>query len=364
MNPYEVLELKENASAEDIKKAYRKLAKQYHPDTNSGDKQAENKFKEISSAYEILSDPQKREHFDQFGDVKDSNFGAQSYGFNMGNLSNMFRGGIFGNNMQDFVSRQALIEPDIKIAINISLKDVICGIKKHINYKKYICCNKCCGQRYQKTNKKCKTCGGNGVLGSSFQNVTFTRTCHACGGVGHEVLKCPDCNGVGFSTEDQKININIPAGIPPNSILRIDRGGNDVYVKVTAAYKHPNTKITGNLYVAVQFEKEQNGILIDGKNIYATVRVPFNTILAENQITVNVLECKKIEFKLNSERESGHIYRVDGAGIDGHAAFVEVFIDRPENIITGVQRSELNEHMEKIYGKPVITFCPSSINSA
>lgn len=242
---YEVLGIAKDATNDDIKKAYRKLAKKYHPDANPGDSEAEAKFKEASEAYAILSDEQKRKNYDQFGHAAfDGSGGAGGYHFNMDDIdfSDIF-GGMFGGGggFSDFFGgfggraanpnapRQGA---DVRIRMNISFEDSVKGCKKKIEMDFKEECSECHGSGAKKgtSPETCKQCGGKGQVvftqQSIFGQVRNVQTCPECHGTGQVTKeKCPKCHGNGYEKIKKTIEIDIPAGIDTGQAIRIPAKG-------------------------------------------------------------------------------------------------------------------------------------------
>lgn len=219
-DPYNVLGVEKNASAQEIKKAYRKLALQYHPDKNPDNKDAEEKFKEISAAYEILGNTEKREQYDKFGTVGNTNQQpdvdfADIFG-NMGfNFADLFGGRRRG---------QATRGQDLRQTIRISFMDAALGCTKSIEIEYPFECPQCKGDGSKdgENSYECPTCAGSGKVGRSQGVMQILTTCMACGGKGKRVtIPCSACSGNGRQYKKEKIKINIPAGIDSSTTMRI-----------------------------------------------------------------------------------------------------------------------------------------------
>lgn len=269
---YEVLGVSKNASAEEIKKAYRKKAIQYHPDKNPGDKEAEEKFKEAAEAYDVLSDPQKRQRYDQFGHagMGGSASGGGFGGMSMDDIFSQF-GDIFGGHFGGFggfggfgssrsghrVNRGS----DLRVKVKMSLKDIATGVDKKIKVKKYVPCNHCHGTGSDGSNgtRTCDTCHGSGVVtrvaNTILGQMQTQSTCPTCGGEGKVIVKkCPECNGEGIVRDEAIISLHIPAGVSEGMQLSVSGQGN--------AARHGG--INGDLLVLI--EEEQHPELIRDEN--------------------------------------------------------------------------------------------------
>jgi len=264
---YEVLGISRNASPDEIKKAYRKMARKYHPDVNRDDENAAEKFKEINDAYEVLSDPQKREVYDRFGheafDPTKNNgvggfggFDFDDIGGGFGDIFDMFFGGTGGHRRKSGPQRGA----DREIRLDIEFEDAVFGLEKEIEISRTEKCEKCKGNGAEPGTKikTCPNCNGSGQV-RTVQNTPFGRfetvkPCSRCKGEGKVIEKpCSSCKGTGQVRKTRKINIRIPAGIDSGSRLRIQgegehgtRGGSpgDLYITIIVR-PHPTFKRDG-----------------------------------------------------------------------------------------------------------------------
>ncbi len=239
---YEVLGISKTASDDEIKKAYRSLAKKYHPDVNPGDKTAEEKFKEVNEAYAILSDGEKRAAYDSYGHSAFDGTGAQNGaggfggGFDFGDIGDIF-GSFFGGGFGGSSStrRNAPMRgDDIGVRITLSFEEAVFGVKREISYNRVQKCSDCSGSGAAKgtTSETCSACGGSGqrrvtqrIGGMAFQS---TATCTACGGSG-KIIKtpCSNCRGTGYVKVTKKLEVNIPAGIDDGGRVALRGQGND-----------------------------------------------------------------------------------------------------------------------------------------
>ena len=259
---YEVLGVSKSASDDEIKKAYRQLAKKYHPDMNPGDKTAEAKFKEASEAYAVLSDPEKRKQYDQFGHAAfDQSAGGGGGGFDFSNMGDM--GDIFGDIFSDLFggggrTRRASNGPmkgaNVRAGIRITFEEAVFGTEKELELNLKDECEKChgTGAKPGSSPVTCSKCGGRGQVvytqQSLFGMVRNVQTCPDCGGTGKIIKeKCPDCYGTGYISRRKKIQVSVPAGIDDGQSIRIrgkgEPGANggergDLLVEV-AVSRHP-----------------------------------------------------------------------------------------------------------------------------
>jgi len=228
---YEVLGLNKGADDASIKKAYRSLAKKYHPDMNPGDAEAEAKFKEVNEAYEVLSNPEKKSQYDQFGHAAfdpsmggGSGFGGFGGGFtdfgDLGDLFGSFFGGGFGGGSSSARRNAPMRGEDVAARVIVDFEESVFGVKKDVSYNRIQKCSDCNGSGAEKgsTVETCSACGGSGqrrvtqrIGGMTFQNTT---TCDACRGKGKIIKKpCSNCRGTGYVKVTKKLSVNIPAGI-------------------------------------------------------------------------------------------------------------------------------------------------------
>lgn len=262
---YEVLGVAKDADAETIKKSFRKLAMQYHPDKNPGDKEAEDKFKEIAAAYEILSDPQKKAQFDRFGHQAFQGGGGGGF-HDMNDIFSHF-GDIFGDifggaggQSQGRRGQQVRKGADLRYVSQITLKDVINGCEKDIEFDTEEDCSPCAGTGAEKGSKPevCTTCGGRGQVVRSQGFFQMATTCPSCQGTGTTIKnKCKTCKGHGRVQKHRKIRATIPPGVDSGTRLRVSNEGEGGY----------RGGPSGDLYVEVhvkedsRFERENNDLL-------------------------------------------------------------------------------------------------------
>jgi molecular chaperone DnaJ len=359
---YKILEVEKNSDAETIKKAFRKKALQYHPDKNQGNKESEEKFKEINEAYETLSDPEKKSRYDNpvfNGNQRGQGFNpfAGFNGFNNVNINindfdfgNMGGMGGMGFDINDLLrnvgNRSAYTRknPDIRSALNITLKNAIKGGTVNVTLQRVIDCNACKGAGWKKTSDKCTFCGGNGH-GQGF-------ICDKCKGTGHKTASCDSCKSTGNHNAEEKLEIKVPAMVAPMSTLRLSGKGNEIYTSDTK-------KVCGDLYITLNFPTEESGVQLLNHGIGVAVHVPFNTILSEKTISIDILGIQNAELKLDKSKSSGNIYKIDNF-IGNVPLMVKVLITTPQKNISENDRKELSDLMERIYGMPTTTFCPST----
>lgn len=301
---YEILGVDRRASLAEIKKAYRKLARKYHPDLNPGDKAAEAKFKDIQEAYSVLSDPKKKRQYDQFGFVGDmpppgasqqQGFaGFEGFDFS-GAGSASFRDffeNIFGSTRQH-VQPQVLRGEDLHYTMKVGFLDAIHGIKTRIRLSRMIPCSQCEGRGVLSSQRQgaCPTCGGRGQTFQQFGAMKFSTTCPSCGGTGTSMGQaCPSCRGSGLVQKAELISVRIPAGVNTGSKVRIPGKGNagrrggppgDLFITIDVD-PHPLFKREGpNIYVKLPITVPEAtlGAKIEVPTLYGktTIRIPPGT---------------------------------------------------------------------------------------
>ena len=296
---YEVLGLDKGADEASIKKAYRSLAKKYHPDMNPGDAEAEVKFKEVNEAYEVLSNPEKKSQYDQFGHAAfdPSMGGAGGYGGfgggfsdfgDLGDLFGSFFGGGFGGGSSQRRNGPMRGE-DISARIVVDFEEAVFGIKKDISYNRIQKCSDCDGSGAEKgtTAETCSACGGSGqrrvtqrIGGMTFQNTT---TCDACRGKGKIIKKpCSNCRGTGYVKVTKKLSVNIPAGIDDGERIVLRGQGCD----------GRNGGPAGDLIITVSVRRH-SVFERDGYNIFCEVPVTVSEAVLGAEIDVPTLDGEK-----------------------------------------------------------------------
>ncbi len=323
---YEILGVTKSASAEEIKKAYRKVALQFHPDRNQGDKAAEEKFKEAAEAYEILSDSQKKAKYDQFGHagMDPSNFGGHSYQGNMEdifrNFGDIFGGGggggfdpfesFFGGGGRSQQRARGKKGANLRVRVKLSLVDVANGVRKSLKVKKHVQCHTCHGSGAKDASSvgKCTVCGGNGVV-RKVQNTILgqmqtTTTCYQCNGSGQQITKkCATCNGLGTEYGEETISVDIPAGVQDGMQLSMSGKGN------AGEQGGP----AGDLIILIEVEQHAE-LEVDGQNIIYNLHVSFIDAVLGTQIEVPTIE-GKAKFKIPAGTQAGKIFKLSGKGL-------------------------------------------------
>lgn len=303
---YRILGVPRNATEDEIKSAFRKLALKYHPDRNPGNKEAEAKFKEINEAYEVLSNPEKRQLYDRFG--VEGLKGQQ--GFGGADFSDIFSDvfdSFFGGDLFGSTRRKPRKGADLKYDIEITLEDAFNGVKVPLSYERTDICPVCQGTGAKNKNsiKKCPTCLGRGRVQYSQGFFSFSQTCPDCGGEGVIITSpCSNCGGSGRVRVKNTINIKVPPGVEDGSILRV-AGGGDVGVRESQ---------NGDLYVQVHI-KHHPHFEREGADLLYTAGIHIDQAVLGDEIEVPVIEGGKIKIKVPRGTQHGKILRVSERGM-------------------------------------------------
>ncbi len=341
---YEVMGVPRNASEAEIKKAYRELAKKYHPDLHPGDKSAEAKFKEVNEAYEVLSDKNKRARYDQFGQAGvDPNFGGGAGGnpftgnINIDDIFNsVFDGfdgfGGFGGRTRRAATNTPRRGSDSESSITISFEEAAKGCVKTISYENVAACHECRGTGAKNgATRTCPQCGGTGQVRISqrtpFGVVQTSRTCDRCGGTGKVIdSPCPACGGTGHVRQRKSIEINIPAGIGDGQVLNVSGMGN----------AGTNGGQSGDLHVYVHvnphpiFERR-------GNDIWCELPITFTQAALGAEVVVPTID-GRVEYEVHPGTQPGDIFKLRGKGIQKLGGrgrgdqYVRVTVEVPRNL--------------------------------
>lgn len=317
---YDILGVAKSADADELKKAYRKLAIKYHPDKNPNDKEAEEKFKEAAEAYEILSNPEKRRRYDQFGH-QGVGAGSSAYGSGNMNMEDIFSqfGDIFGGGspFEGFFGqssgrggKRVSKGSNLRIKIKLSLEEIATGIEKTVKINKQVSCKTCGGSGAKDRNSfsTCSTCGGAGsvrrVTNTILGQMQTTSTCPSCNGEGTIISnKCTTCQGEGVQRGEETISIQIPAGVADGMQLSMSGKGNAA----------PRGGIPGDLIILIE-ETENEVLKRDGNNIIYELHLSFIHATLGTSIEVPTLD-GKAKIKIEPGTQSGKILRLKGKGI-------------------------------------------------
>ena len=336
---YEVLGVSKGASDDEIKKAYRQSAKKYHPDLHPGDKECEEKFKEVNEAYEVLSDADKKARYDQFGHAGvDPNFGAGAgggspfgQGIDLDDIFSSFFGGFGGRRSSNPNAPQR--GSDIEAEIYISFDESAKGCKKEVKYNCISTCGECHGTGAQPGTqaKTCSSCGGSGKVTinqrTPFGVVQTQRSCDACHGTGRIIdTPCRKCGGSGRQRKSKTVDITIPAGIKDGQILNVSGRGNAGY----------NNGPAGDLHVYVHvrahdlFERR-------GDDVWCNLPITFAQAALGAEVTVPTLD-GKVSYSIHEGTQPNDVFKLKGKGfphLGGRGngdQFVRITIEVPKNL--------------------------------
>lgn len=356
---YEILGISRNATTEEIKSAYRKMAKKYHPDINPDSKEAEDKFKEASEAYEILSDVNKRATYDQYGhEGLKGSFG--SGGFEWSDFThssdiedifgNFFGSSIFGDIFgRKTSSRQKGYRgADLRCDIELTLEEAAFGCEKTINLTRNEPCNICngSGAKPGTSKKKCSICGGSGQIRYQQGFFSIAQACNRCGGEGMTIESpCNKCGGHGRISQNRTLTPKIPAGVDTGSRIRL-RGEGEAGVSGGS---------TGDLYIVISVKKHLIFTRED-ENILCEMPVTFSQAALGAEIEVPTLSGEKIKMKVPAGTQTHRLFRLKGKGIpsiQGYGQgdqFVRIVVVTPTSL--NQRQRELLEELNKISGNP------------
>lgn len=339
---YELLEISRETTGDEIKKAYRKLAVKYHPDKNPGNAEAEEKFKEISHAYEVLSDPSKRAQYDQFGESA-FQYGGSSGGFH--DPTDIFRevfSGAFGDIFDGMFGfggsgqRGPQRGRDLEYGIKLDFFEAVSGVEKSVKVRKYETCDMCGGSGAKTAADKvtCNQCGGTGQINQSGGFFSISRTCNVCGGTG-SVIKdpCQGCMGSGRKEVSKKISVDIPPGVDTGVRVRV-QGEGEAGIN-GAGY--------GDLYVSISV-RDHKFFSRNKYDLLCVIPVSYGQLVLGDTIKVPGIDGES-DLSIPPGTVSGQIFRLRGKGIrrlDGHGKgdqLVKIEVEIPKN---------LNAHQKKL----------------
>lgn len=342
---YEILSVAKSASADEIKKAYRKVAMQYHPDRNPGDKTAEEKFKEAAEAYEVLSDSDKRAQYDRFGHAGVSGNGRGGHGQNMEDIFSQF-GDIFGEDIfgsffgggggqrtRGGQRARGTRGSNLRIKLKMNYEEIAKGVTKNIKVKKYVGCNTCSGSgaKDKSSVQNCSTCGGSGqvrkVTSTFLGQMQTVTTCPACNGEGSTITaKCNDCKGEGRVYGEETVSIDIPAGVQEGMQLNVSGKGN----------AGERGGMPGDLVILIE-EEPNKDLQREGLNVAYELHISFPDAVFGTQVEVPTID-GRAKIKIPAGTQSGKVFRLKGKGFPAVNSYekgdqlVHVNIWTPQNV--------------------------------
>ena len=341
---YEVLGLKKGASDDEIKRAFRKLALKYHPDRNPDNKEAEEKFKELNEAYQVLSDPEKKSRYDQFGHagVDGQGFGGQG-GFDggfdfsemggFGDIFESFFGGGFGGGSSARRRNAPQRGSDLEYSLTISFEEAMSGVEKEISISRNEKCTTCngTGAKPGTSPKTWSKCGGSGQIRVQRQtplgNFVSNTTCDACGGKGQIIEEaCPDCKGKGRIRKHRKITVKIPAGVDTGNVLPLRGQGEDGV----------NGGPAGDLYIRINVQQSKV-FKRNGADIYYDYKISIGKATLGEEIIVPTID-GNVKYKVPAGTQPGTRFRLKGKGVprvnsQGRGdQYVNIIVEVPKNL--------------------------------
>jgi molecular chaperone DnaJ len=318
---YEILGVTRNSSEAEIKKAYRQMALKYHPDKNPNNKESEEKFKEAAEAYEVLSNPEKKSRYDQYGHdgMRNGGQGFGGAGMSMEDIFSQFGdifGGAFGGAFSGFGGgggqrrRRVNHGTNLRVKVRLTLEEIATGVEKKIKVNKYVACTSCKGSGAESGSSfsSCGTCHGTGqvtrITNTFLGQMQTSSTCPSCGGEGQTIThKCPACAGNGIIKGEEVISLNIPAGVSEGIQLSVSGKGN-------AAARGG---VPGDLIVVIE-EAPHDDLMRDGINLLYDLYVSFPDAALGTSVEIPTLE-GKARIKIEAGTQGGKILRLKGKGI-------------------------------------------------
>jgi molecular chaperone DnaJ len=347
---YEVLGVERSASDEELKKAYRKLALKYHPDKNPGDKAAEERFKEIGEAYQVLCDAERRTAYDRFGHAAFEQGGFGGFDFSAGFediLGDLF-GDFFGAGRGRGGRTRVRRGQDLQYQLEVTFEEAARGCEKTLSIPRLTRCATCSGSGAKPGTRAttCHQCRGSGQIRFQQGFFAIAKTCGACNGQGSVISSpCPDCNGNGTRRRTHSLNVRIPAGVDTGSRLKL-RGEGE-----TGGHGGP----AGDLYVLIQVA-EHPIFVRDGVDIVCDVPVSFAQAALGTEIDIPTLDGRR-KLKVPAGTQSGHLFRLRGLGVpdlNGYSRgdqVVRLAVETPRTL--SARQRELLEEFARISGEEV-----------
>ncbi|MFI4954290.1 MAG: molecular chaperone DnaJ [Gammaproteobacteria bacterium] len=346
---YETLGVSRQATAEELKKAYRKLAMKHHPDRNPDDKTSEHKFKEAKEAYEILSDPQKRAAYDQYGHAAiEGGMGGRPGGFNAGGFDDIFDifgdifGGRRGGGSAGHGANVGQRGADLRYNLELTLEEAVTGKTIQIKVPTYVTCEVCHGSGAKKGSAptNCPTCGGIGQVRMQQGFFTIQQTCPTCHGQGKVISEpCTSCHGQGRSKQTKTLSVKIPAGVDNGDRIRL-AGEGEAGV---------NGGPTGDLYVQVHV-REHAIFKREDENLYCEIPISIAMAALGGELEVPTLE-GRVKLKIPAETQTGKLFRLRGKGVTIPRSsargdlLCRVIVETPVNLST--QQKELLQQFDE-----------------
>ncbi len=356
---YELLGVARNASDDEIKKAYRRLARELHPDANPDDPSAHERFKDVSTAYETLRDPERRRRYDQFGPEGAARGGGDPFGGfgqaggGLGDIFDAFFGGAGGGFGGAGGRRGPARGNDLELLVELAFEEAVFGVRREIRLRAPVPCDTCeaTGAAPGTSVSTCEGCGGAGevrrVRQSILGQMVTAAPCPRCGGLGQEIASpCPECRGEGRRTEEKTYEVDIPGGVDDGTQLRLPgRGG-----------AGPRGGPLGDLYLHVRVRAHER-FQRDGQNLLAELHVTMTQASLGAHLTFETLDGEE-DFALPPGTQSGRVFELRGRGVPGGARgrargdlLVQVHVDTPTGL--GREEDELLRRLAELRGEDV-----------
>lgn len=353
---YDVLEISRSADSSEIKKAYLKLAKKYHPDSNAGDSSMEAKFKEVGEAYEVLKDEQKKAAYDRMGHSAFEQ-GGRGGGFS----SRATAGGgnpdindIFGDFFSDFMGAKTSTRgrssqargSDLKYNLTLTLEEAFKGVEKNITFNVESKCSPCDGKGSNDSNANttCSACGGSGAIRMQQGFFAIEQTCNKCSGQGHVIKNpCSTCHGSGRSPKQKNLLVNVPHGVEDGIRIRIAGEGE-------AGFRGGSG---GDLYVFISI-KPHDIYKVEGSNLHCKLPLSFTKAALGGDMEVPTIDGSKVTLKIPAGTQTGDKLRLKGKGMSQVRSsergdlYAHAFIETPKNL--SKRQRELLEELDKEFG--------------
>ena len=344
---YEVLGLSKGASADEIKKGYRRKAKELHPDRNTSDPSAESRFKEANEAYDVLKDPERKAAYDRFGHAAFEGGMGSGGGQRQGDFSSAFSdvfddlfGDFMGGGQRGSGRSRASRGSDLRYNLEISLEDAYSGLQKSINVPTSVQCSPCNGSGAAGGSEPstCPTCSGMGKVRASQGFFTVERTCPSCSGMGQVISNpCSSCGGQGRSNKDRSLSVNVPAGVETGTRIRLSNEG-EAGLRGGPA---------GDLYIFIEV-REHKIFQRDGNSLFCRIPVSMSGAALGGDIEVPTIDGGRSRVKIPAGSQSGRQMRLRGKGMPSIKSaqkgdmFIEIAVETPVNL-TSKQRELLRE---------------------
>lgn len=337
---YEVLEVARDVTADQLKKSYRRLAMKYHPDQNPDDESAAEKFKELTEAYQVLSDPNRRAQYDRFGhDAPDMGMGGGATHVDISSMTDFFEsifGSVFGGGPMPRRRRQGKPGRDLKYDLTVSLEDAVRGAEAKITVPRPVRCGSCngTGAAPGTVPQKCPQCDGVGTVRLQQGIFSMSTVCPACGGRGETITEsCPDCDGRGLIVKDESFEVTLPPGVDDGAVKVVSGGG-----------EHGRGGAPdGDLLIMVHVDKHEHFVRRN-KDLHSVVRITYPQAVLGAEVDVRTID-SPVKLRIRPGTEHGRVYRLKGKGVPGLRSaargdqMVHIEIDIP---------SKLNEKQKEL----------------